>query len=83
MEYPKDLKPWNLEPHYSRHTAALTTEGLHSKADIAAQLAYRDWQIAKLKDVVDAAMEFDEGGSFGDLTAACARFRTATMGLSR
>lgn len=35
--------------HYSRHVSAMTGEGLHDKSDIAAELAFRDWQIAHLK----------------------------------
>ena len=34
--------------HYSRHVSAMTGEGLHSKSDIAAELAYRDHLIARL-----------------------------------
>lgn len=48
-EYPDDLCPWNLEPHYSRHTSAITAEGLHSKAEIATQLAWRDQTIERLR----------------------------------
>jgi hypothetical protein len=44
-KYPP-LHPQNLEPHYSSHVAAMTTEELHSKADIAMQLAWRDQQLA-------------------------------------
>lgn len=36
--------------HYSRHVAAMTAEGLHAKSDIAAELAYRDAEIARLRD---------------------------------
>lgn len=50
--YP-DLKPWELEPHYSRHVSAMTAEALHSKADIAAQLAWRDKTIAELRSELD------------------------------
>lgn len=39
----------SLEPHYSRHVSAMTTEQLHSKADIAAELAFRDQRIATLE----------------------------------
>lgn len=46
--YPDDLLPWKLEPHYSRNVAAMTAEGLHSKAEIAMQLAWRDQRIAEL-----------------------------------
>ena len=31
--------------HYARHVLAMTAEDLHSKADIAAELAWRDYQI--------------------------------------
>lgn len=34
---------------YIRHVSAMTSEGLNSKADIAAELGYRDSVIAKLK----------------------------------
>jgi hypothetical protein len=48
--YPAILNPMALEPYYSRHVAAMTTERLESKSAIAEQLAYRDWQIAALND---------------------------------
>lgn len=35
--------------HYYRHVWAMTGEKLHSKSDIAAELAYRDWRIAELQ----------------------------------
>jgi hypothetical protein len=35
--------------YYSRHTSAMTGEDLHSKSDIAAELAHRDIEIDKLK----------------------------------
>ena len=35
--------------HYSQHTSAMTSEGLHSKSDIAAELAHRDIQIDQLR----------------------------------
>ena len=35
--------------YYSRHTSAMTVEGLHSKSDIAAELAHRDIQIDALR----------------------------------
>ncbi len=36
--------------HYSRHISAMTREGLHSKSDIAAELAWRDARIAELEN---------------------------------
>jgi hypothetical protein len=40
--------------HYVRHVEAMTAEGLHSKADIAAELAHRDIQIEQLTRAADA-----------------------------
>jgi hypothetical protein len=35
--------------YYSRHTSAMTGEGLDRKSEIAAELAHRDIEIDKLK----------------------------------
>lgn len=40
--------------HYCRHISAMTREELHSKSDIAAELGWRDMQIAELKAQCDA-----------------------------
>lgn len=37
-----------LGQHYTAHVGAMTTEGLHSKSEIAAELAARDAVLAKL-----------------------------------
>lgn len=39
--------------YYTRHVVAMTKEGLHSKSDIAAELAHRDYEIDKLKAQVE------------------------------
>ena len=39
-----------LEPWFSRHLSAMTGEALHSKSDIACELAFRDAAIAELKE---------------------------------
>jgi hypothetical protein len=39
--------------YYSKHVLAMTKEGLHDKSDIAAELAYRDHDIAKLRELCD------------------------------
>lgn len=39
--------------HYMRHVMAMTAEQLHSKSDIAAELAWRDSQIAALQQKLD------------------------------
>jgi hypothetical protein len=49
--------PISLEPHYSRHIAAMTAEGLHSKADIAEQLAWRDQEIERLRKQLHGSSE--------------------------
>lgn len=43
---------WELDKeggYYSRHVMAMTSEGLHSKGDIAAELGYRDMRIDQLE----------------------------------
>lgn len=35
--------------HYFRHVLAMTEEGLHHKRDIAAELAWRDYEIERLR----------------------------------
>jgi hypothetical protein len=41
--------------HYLRHIDAMTREGLHTKSAIAAELAHRDIEIARLMAERDAA----------------------------
>lgn len=42
--------------HYSRHIAAMTEERLHSKHAIAAELAWRDYQLAECTKERDVAL---------------------------
>jgi len=49
MNLYSDRNPMDLEPHYSAHVSAMTSEGLHDKADIAAELAFMDARIAELE----------------------------------
>ena len=44
-----ERKAQELEPYFIRHLSAMTAEGLHSKADIAKELAFRDKRIADLE----------------------------------
>lgn len=39
-----------LGGYYTRHVMAMTGENLHSKSDIAAELAFRDMQIEKMRE---------------------------------
>lgn len=48
-----DRKPWELEPYYCNHVAAMTAEGLHEKSAIAAELAWRDKEINRLCEKVE------------------------------
>ena len=43
----RDLK--GIASLYGKHLMAMTSEGLHSKSDIAAELAWRDFQIQELE----------------------------------
>ena len=43
--------------YYMRHVAAMTAEGLHNKSDIAAELAHRDIEIARLKAAIRCERE--------------------------
>ena len=45
---------------YVDHVHAMTGEGLHSKADIAAELAYRDSVIKELRKQLDSARKDSE-----------------------
>lgn len=47
--YDLDRDPVALGQHYINHVDAMTREKLHSKADIAAELAYRDQRIEELE----------------------------------
>jgi hypothetical protein len=56
-EYRNYPSRWDaMEPEYSTHMLAMTAEDLHSKADIARELAYRDKQIAVLKMTLDRVL---------------------------
>lgn len=47
LAYPERY-PQELEPYYSYNVRAMTVEELHSKADIATQIAWRDKEIDRL-----------------------------------
>lgn len=48
MKLYAERDPRDLEPHFSKHMSAMTSEDLHSKAAIAEELAYRDQRIDAL-----------------------------------
>lgn len=52
-------KPWELDKvggYYHRHVAAMTEEDLHSKADIAAELGWRDMEIDRLHAALEKVL---------------------------
>jgi hypothetical protein len=52
-----------LGKFYTAHMQAMTAENLHEKSDIAAELAFRDQQIAALEDRICALESLDEDSS--------------------
>ena len=48
---PSELQPW-----FSQHMEAMTAENLHSKGEIAMELAWRDKQIDKLNKSIDGLL---------------------------
>lgn len=62
MQYPKNLDPRKLEPHFSRHMLAMTAEGLHDKSAIAEQLAWRDQTIEQLTTMLKNELGLDTEG---------------------
>lgn len=50
-----ERNPRLLEPHFSAHMLAMTAEDLRGKAEIAAELAWRDAEIASLRQQLATA----------------------------
>lgn len=72
-----DRDPSKLEPYYSRHVAAMTSEGLHSKSDIAAELAFRDERISLLR--IRLGAEEERGDYWKSRTLALETERKARL----
>lgn len=53
----RDEHSRTLEPYYSAHVSAMTSEDLHSKHDIAQELAGRDREIEQLKKALHIEQE--------------------------
>jgi len=62
-----------LGEFYLMHVSAMTAEGLHSKSDIAAQLAWRDARIAELEAAIDREL--------AGMEMTIANFQTPTVAL--
>ena len=48
----RDTEELGIDEHYYKHVEAMTSEGLHSKAAIAAELAFRDARIVELEEAL-------------------------------
>ena len=64
----------DLGPHYLRHVLAMTSEGLHSKADIAVQLAWRDMEMERLRTIIKESADLFEK-SAEPFDAGCVKLR--------
>lgn len=63
---------------FAKHMHAMTAEGLHSKADIAAELAYRDDRIRALEKALREIVEcLGMGGSYDEIADCVGRAETA------
>ena len=62
MEYRQHtILNYEMGDFYTKHVMAMTVEALHSKAEIAQELAWRDMQIEKLRDEIESLRECLEG----------------------
>ncbi len=66
MDNYKQRDTEQLHPYYFNHVSAMTGEKLHSKAAIAAELAYRDMLIHNLKKCLSEAVDLMEDVYSGD-----------------
>jgi hypothetical protein len=86
--YDKSRHPWELEPYYSRHISAMTSEDLYSKADIAQELAFRDQQNEVLRriliDIIEQqGIEHEVTDCPEDDTCCCANIFKVNRALGR
>jgi hypothetical protein len=56
---------WRFGAHFEKHVAAMTAEGLHRKSDIAAELAFRDAEIERLRQQLEAELKWRRDSSNG------------------
>ena len=65
---------------YIKHVLAMTAEGLHSKSDIAAELAHRDLRIQQLEAVLISTRDYLAKHAVGFYGIALANVINETMG---
>ena len=56
-QYYPEIYARDLGQHYLNHVSAMTVEKLHSKSDIAIQLAWRDAEVERLEYAVEAMQD--------------------------
>jgi hypothetical protein len=56
--YNEDRDTDKYESIVMKHMLAMTAEDLYSKAAIAVELAYRDWQIEQLREALQYALPY-------------------------
>lgn len=73
----RDIMQLDLDGnYYCNHVLSMTREGLHDKSDIAAELAFRDHQLAALREELAAMNTYRDNAAIkitrlrGELTAA-------------
>ena len=65
---------------YIKHVLAMTSEGLHSKSDLAAELAHRDLRIQQLEAVLNSTRDYLAKHAVGFYGIALANVINETMG---
>lgn len=66
----RDIMADDIGQHYAKHVNAMTTEGLHAKSDIAAELAWRDAENERLRELLlEAAEDLEDEGVSHEWTA--------------
>ena len=60
MKHYAERDSQDLEPHFSKHMDAMTSEGLWEKSAVAAELAARDKRIAALTEMVQRLARYVE-----------------------
>ena len=65
---------------YFKHVLAMTAEQLHSKSDIAAELAHRDLRIQQLEAVLNSTRDYLAKHAVGFYGTALANVIDETMG---
>lgn len=65
---------------YFKHVLAMTAEQLHSKSDIAAELAHRDLRIQQLEAVLNSTRDYLAKHAVGLYGTALANVIDETMG---